>query len=559
MDPQTPASDAAAPAIEAPAPASPAPVSREDLSAVASLLADGARAFAREPAGKKAALVRSTLPRLVEIAPELAARVARARGLDPESDTAAEAWIAGPAAIIAYAQKLAGALDDIAAQGRPALTSRDLVKRRDGRLVARVVPRSWAARAARRDRETYVLFTSGCEKEDVIAGQAAFYRRRDPEGGVALVVASRTDAGAGMLDALFSLFVEGRVVVLLLPRQSTVAPLIERAFAPLIERGYLRIAQGGEDEIAELATHAAVSAVHFAGDAGAFDRLVWGPPGEARDRRRSALDPALAKPVTAALGSVGPVIVVPCLYSKEELAFIATRLASELAHGAGLDPASPRVVVISSSWPQRRLFLDLLTQRFTAIPRRADYVAAGEPEPWSIVPSLDPTSDEPLFSKTSGPAIGVVGLSSNDPEEHLTVATAFCNERLAGSLSAEIVVHPVLEEDPAIGKAVERAAIELRYGAVGINQWPALLRFDGMTPWGAHPVSTIASPRSGIGFRNDPWMLPRVDKAILRGPLRSPRAPIFFQPDHAAARAAKRMPAFEADPKLGDLVSLAGR
>lgn len=515
MDLATPALDAESPAIDAPSAASPAPAPPANLAETATSLGARAREFARAPARDKAAAVRAAMARLVEMAPELSGRVARMRGIDPESNDAAEAWIAGPAAVIAYARQLAESLRDIAAQGRPALGSRDLVKRPDGRLVARLVPRAWASRAARRDRETYVLFTAGTEKEDVIAGQAAFYRGRDPEGGVALVVASATDAGAGMADALFSLFVQGHATLLLLPRQAAeLAPLVERALGPMIERGWLRVAIGGEEEIAALGTRAAFSAVHH-----------------------------------PAPGSVGPVIVTPNLYARDELAFLARRLVSELGHGAGLDPTSPRVIVISSSWPQRRMFQDMLGERLGALPPRSEYLNAGEPAPWTLVPALDPTIDEPLFSRTSGREMGVVALTSGDAEEHLAVAAAFCNERLAGSLAAEIVVHPVFEEDGAIGAAVERAAIALRYGAVGINQWPAVLRFDGAAPWGAHAA----------GFRNDPFMLPRVDKAILRGPLQPPRTPIFFLGDAGAATAARRLPAFEANPRAGHLFALAGR
>lgn len=498
MDLAPPAVDAAPAPISTPAPAPPA-----DLDAALSSLTDRAREFARTPPRDKAAMLRAIVPRLLDLAPDLAAAVARSRDLDPSSDAAAEAWIAGPAAAIAYARALAASLDDIASAGRPALDARDLVKRPDGRLVARVVPRSWTQRMAERGRETFVLFAEGTEPEDVIAGQAVFYRGRDPEGSVAVVVAAPHDATAGLTDALHALFVEGKVA-LLAERSASIANVVDRALAPLVERGFVRVVETTEGEI-------------------------------------SAIDPATATLVTAAPGGASPVIVVPCLYAKDELAFVTARLASELAHGGGADPAAPRVIVISSSWLQRGLFLELLAERFAAIPARG--------EPWTILPSLDPDADEPIYAATSGSSIGVVALSSQDPVEHLAAATTFANERLSGTLSAEIVVHSIHEEDRVVGEAVDHAAIGLRHGAVGINQWPALLRFAGVAPWGARES----------GFRNDALMLPRVDKAVLRGPLVSPRSPLFFQRDPKAARIARRLPAFAADPRVGDLFALVGR
>lgn len=502
--------------------AASAPSPRGDPGPLAAL-EDHARAFVDTPPREKAALLRAIVPRLAEIAPELAARA----GGSPR------AWLEGPVRAVATARLLAESLDDIAALGRPALALRDLGKRRDGRLVARLAGRSWVERAAQQGRETMVIFAPGAEPEDVIAEQAAGYRGRD-DRGVTLVVASPNDPGAGLADALHALFVGGGVT-LLSPSGAGAAPLIERALGPLAERGFFRVLVAGEEERADLAADARVASVSYAGHAAGLATITRGAPDEA----------TFGKPVTALLGGGGVVIIVPCLYALDELGFLARSLAAELALPG---PAAPRALLVSSSWPQRELFLGQLAQRLGAIAP-----AAGLPV------AIEPDDDLALLQiQDAGRGIGVIRLSSNDPEELLLSATAFANDRLTGSLAAQIVVHPIHEEDPPTAAAIERAVFGLRYGAIGINEPPARLGWEGAAPWGAYPGATLGAPRSGVGFRGDARMLPRVEKSVIQGPLRSSRTPAHFV-DDAAARAARRLVRFHAAPRARDLWALAGR
>ncbi|APR84930.1 Hypothetical protein A7982_10279 [Minicystis rosea] len=523
--------------------AAPAPdgTSPSALDGIVAALADKARTFARTSPREKATLLRALVPRLSEIAPALAAQIAATRGLDPASPAAAEGFFAGALPMIALARLLAESLEDIASAGRPALSLRDLQKRADGRVVARLPPRAWAERIAQRHRETMVLFTSGTEPEDVIAGQAAFYRTTDPEGGIALVLADPSDATSGVQDALFACFVEGHVVLLALPPDATaVEAMLRSALAPLLERGFLHLARLDEDARTHLDARSDIAA-----------RLGSTP------------------------GSVNPMIVIPCLYAKDELSFVTRSLASQLAHNASLDPAAPRVIVLPEGWPQRELFLELLQKAFSAIPPRRRYLphaaarfaaltvdrrdairigeGTADTLPWTILPNIDPTSDDPIFSTTSGagPVLALVSLGSDDPATMLPAATAFCNDRLSGSLAAELVMHPIHEDDPAIAATIERCLIDLRYGAVGINAWPALLRWGSAAPWG--------SALPGAGFRNNARMLARIDKAVIEGSLHGLRKPVHFQDNAEARRIAERMVSFAAAPKVSDLWTIAGR
>src|SRR5262249_35503003 len=147
-----------------------------------------------------------------------------------------------------------------------------------------------------------------------------------------------------------------------------------------------------------------------------------------------------------------------------------------------------------------------------------------------IVPDLDPKAPgEPLLS--TEPFCGllsVVALGSEDPSHFFEEATAFCNDRLWGTLSATILVPPSVEEDPGAGAALEAAVRRLRYGTVAINHWPAVAYALAAPPWGGHPSSSLSDIQSGRGFVHNTWMLERIDKAILRAPLRFFPKPPFF-------------------------------
>jgi hypothetical protein len=181
--------------------------------------------------------------------------------------------------------------------------------------------------------------------------------------------------------------------------------------------------------------------------------------------------------------------------------------------------------------------------------------------PFTLVLGLDPSStSEPLF--TTEPFCGIlseVSVGSDDPPEFLAAATAFCNDRLWGTLSAGLVIPPILEEDPAIARAFDAATAALRYGAIAVNHWPGLVYGLVVPPWGGHPSASLSDVQSGMGWVHNTLMLGRVEKAILRGSLRqSPKPPIFY--DHKKMReVGQAMTAYAAAPSLGRVLSVAAK
>ena len=137
--------------------------------------------------------------------------------------------------------------------------------------------------------------------------------------------------------------------------------------------------------------------------------------------------------------------------------------------------------------------------------------------PWTFIPDVDATNAEDicfnrepfmsLYSETS--------LEGNDIVEYIGKAVEFANNKVWGTLVASIVVHPKSMKDPVVGKAVNQAIEDLRYGSIVINNWGALAHYMTGTPWGAYPGSDIYDIQSGMGFVNNPFMFDRVQKSVI--------------------------------------------
>src|SRR5262249_40530891 len=64
---------------------------------------------------------------------------------------------------------------------------------------------------------------------------------------------------------------------------------------------------------------------------------------------------------------------------------------------------------------------------------------------------------------------------------------------------------------------------------IAVNHWAALVYGLVVPPWGGHPSATLDDVQSGIGWVHNTHMFGKIEKAVVRGPLRvSPKPPIFY-------------------------------
>jgi aldehyde dehydrogenase (NAD(P)+) len=559
------------------------PTNHQELDEAIAQLNDRARVFARLPAAEKALLLRECMPRIADAADAWVATGAKAKHIS--GAYVAEEWLAGPLPTLRNARLLAESLEAIARAGRPPLGTATRV-REDGRLEIAVFPTSTFDKIAFAGFTGTCLMSAGVDRAEAAQRQASFFKKKDPDGGVSLILGAGNVSSIPPMDVFTKMFVEGYACVLKMnPVNEWVGPILERALAPLVEHGYLRIVYGGGDVGQYLVEHAGVHDVHITGSDQTHDLIVWGPPGAERERRLKANDPKLGKPITSELGNVSPVVIVPYEYHDDELAFMAANVATMVTNNGSFNCNAAKMLVTSRAWPQRDAFLGLVARELSRSPARKAYYPgafdryaklttgrdlnipgrAGDGElPWTIIREVDTSNVndpvfqiEPFCGILSDAPLGTAG-GAADPVEFLDRATRFCNDTVWGTLNAAIFVHAKLERDPTVSACLDRAITELRYGTVTINHWPALGYGLVSPPWGGHPSATLRNIQSGLGWVHNTYMLEGIDKSVIRGPLVVRPRPLWFTGNPKAARVARRMIQQELAPTWTGLAKVVG-
>jgi len=478
-----------------------------------------------------------------------ATAAAQAKGIRRDSPAMAEDWGTGVVMVLRNVQLLARTLREIRETGRPAPPSIRLDER--GRTVVDVYPADTLDRVLLPGFTAEVRLRAGITPEEARERMGRIYHEgHESAPEVALVLGAGNVSSIGPMDALSQLFAEDRVVLLKLnPVNDYLAPHLEAALRPLVRGGWLRMITGGPEVGREAIDHPGIDAVHLTGSDRTYEAIVFGdgPQGEAR--RRTGV-PLRDMPVTAELGNVTPVIVVPGPWTPAEIASQGDNIASMLVQNAGFNCIAARMIVQHASWSRREALNDAIRDSLRrAEPREAYYPGARErwerfttahPEaewfgpdtdgdvPFTFIPDLDPARRDDIAFTTEA-FCGVFGEVPLDAPrsvpEFLDAAVDFCNERLWGTLSASILVHPRTLADDASREAVERAIDRLDYGSVVVNHWSAAPYAMVSPPWGAAPGAVPTDIQSGVGVVHNTYLLEDVQKTVVRGPFRPPIAP----------------------------------
>jgi len=545
-----------------------------ELEQALAVLRERATPFARAPLADKVAWLREISGRFRELAPRMVAAACEAKGVQWGTPLEGEEWLAALLPIIRNLKQLAESLDQVRRSGAPSLDSGRVSYTAHGRVAIEMTPHEWYDGLFYAPFRSKTWLSPHVDATELAQVQAGFYKRREPEGRVALVLGAGNVASIPVLDVIYKSFVEGAVCVLKMsPVNSYLGPTFELALAPLIARGYLRIVYGGAEVGAHLAAHPAVDELHITGSLETHDRIVWGAPGAERTERKKQGVPLFAKPVTSELGNISPVLLVPGKYSDAELSAMARGIAGMVVQNASFNCAAAKMLITPRGFGQREALLSRLKAELAKVPPRNAYYPgaaaryasltkdaahvtgigdAGPGQlPWTLITDLDPRSSAAQFSVEPFCSIlSEVSVGSADPLEFLASATEFANERLWGTLNAMLYVPPDCERDPAISKALEHAIGELRYGTVGVNQWPSAAYVLTTAPWGGHPGATLADAQSGLGWVHNCLMFDAtaIEKTVQRGPLRAFPVPPYFPGHRSLHLLGRAMLDFEAAP-----------
>jgi aldehyde dehydrogenase (NAD(P)+) len=518
--------------------ARPLPLSSGELDGDLEVLRSHADAWARLGIAGKIRHLRAMRARTVETASEWVALAANAKGI-AGTPLAGEEWLSGPWPLLTALDRLAATLGGIALDGTPPIPPRAIRTRPDGQVIVDVFPVDNADRILLNGLRAEVWMEPSVTRETLRENTASFYREREPNGFVTLVLGAGNIASIPPLDVLYALYAHGSVVMLKLnPVNAYLMPIFARIFSSLIDEGFVRVTGGGADVGAYLVAHPAVDAIHLTGGERTHDAIVFGSGADGETRKRERR-PAVTKRVTSELGNVTPVIVVPGPWSEPDLTFQAAHVATQKLHNAGANCIAAQVVITADSWDLAPRFLEKVRQALEHAPPRPSYYPGSadrvktvehehpEAEAEGIpidgihrtyVGGLDATNPAELLFSTEAfaPVLAQTSLPGAGAAAFLRNAVTFCNDRLHGTLGAAILIHPRTMRE--LGPAFEDALAELRYGCITVNTWPGVGFTLATASWGAYPGNTIEDVGSGIGVVHNAYLFDKPQKTIVRAP-----------------------------------------
>ncbi|MGP6204797.1 aldehyde dehydrogenase family protein [Microbacterium sp. F2] len=555
----------------------------DSLDAAIEELRAGTRTWSALTLTQRIRLLRSIRATVASEAEEWALTAARSKGLEPGSPLVGEEWLTGPYATVVAIDAYIETLSSLRVGASP-LDHVRVGEAPGDRIRVHAFPTSSVDRLLVSGFEGEVWLRPGVTLADAQRRAGLGQLSAGESGGVGLVLGAGNITSIPVLDVLYELIAHNRVSILKInPTQDPLAPVFGRALAPLISLGLLRIVQGGGEVGAALTEHAGIDHVHITGAARTFDTIVFGRTATGKRRAR----PRLSVPITAELGGVSPIIVVPGPWSDADLRFQAEHVATMRLHNSGHNCVAGQVVILSAEWAQREQFLAEVESAMARAPQRpvwypgaqarlaevADTYPAAH---WSsghtravieVGTDADPTPIE--TTEYFAPALGVVTLPGNG-QEFLDAAVEYANDRLTGTLGANLLIDPVTEA--ALGDGFENAIAELRYGTVAINTWTGVAFGIPTMPWGAYPGGTLDDVQSGIGVVHNALLLDDIERGVMRGPFRPfPRSagslvgagtfsalprPPWFVTSPGAADGGRLLTRFRIRPRLTTLLGI---
>ena len=506
----------------------------EKLDAAITELGLGARAWSHLTLGQRARLLERLHATTASNAEEWADTAALSKGLEPGHPLRGEEWLSGPYATLVAIDAYRTSLEALV-KGASPLKGVKTDAAPGGRLRAHTFPLAAIDGLLLSGYSGEVWFEPGVSDRQARASAGLGQLSPTQSGGIGLVLGAGNVTSIPVLDVLYELLAFNRVVILKVnPTQDALVPVYERALAPLIEAGFLRIVRGGGEVGASLTAHAGIDHVHITGAAPTFDAIVWGT-GAAATRRRREGRPQLKKPITSELGGVSPIIIVPGEWSDADLRYQAEHVVTMRLYNSGHNCIAGQVVLLSSDWPQREAFLAELRRAFGAAPARPVWYPRSDEKLEAAASSYPnatrcgdgtrllvesrPGAEATALEATEyfAPVLGVVDLPGNG-QEFLDAAVAHANERLVGTLGANVLIDPTTQA--ALGDGFENAIADLRYGAISINSWTAFAFLTPTLTWGGYPGATLENVVSGIGVVHNALLLDGVERSVTRGPFR---------------------------------------
>ncbi|WP_278314724.1 aldehyde dehydrogenase family protein [Lolliginicoccus levis] len=539
------------------------------LDALIDELAAGEKLWSATPLRRRRELLEQVHASVAAAANEWVAAASHIKGLPADSPLVGEEWMSGPYPVLTATAALGESLQALE-QGRSPLGAKHVHDGPGGRVAVDVLPYDLANALLLNGFRAEVWLRPGVDQDTAMRTAGLAQRTPTETAGIGLVLGAGNITSIAPLDVLYDLFANNRVVILKLnPITDPMLPVLEKALRPLIDLGVVRIVLGGADVGGYLAHHEQIGHIHMTGSAATHDAIVFGT-GEEGARRKASNEPVLTKPISSELGGVSPVIVVPGEWSDADLRYQAEHVVTQRLHNNGYNCIAAQVLVVPADWKQKEAFLAEVRSVLGEAPARTDYYPGSGDRVTSALDTLTGSTrigdrvlapgvkaDSPaLTTEYFAPVLAVTELPGN-AADYLDAAVEFANEKLAGTLGANIIIHPATRKD--LGERFDTAIEELRYGTIAINAWTGVGYLTARATWGAFPGHTLNDVQSGMGVVHNALLLAEPERTVVTGPFRpaprsllrgelalSPRPP-WFVTNRTAATTGRRLTAFAAN------------
>ena len=337
-----------------------------------------------------------------------------------------------------------------------------------------------------------------------------------------------------------------------------------------------------------LCAHPLVDEIHITGSDKTHDAIVFGDGPDAAERK-ARNEPLLNKPITSELGNVSPTIVVPGPWSDADIAFQAENIVTQKLHNGGFNCIASQVVILPAGWegtPKLVAAVDDVMRHaldrpayYPGAAARVETIAAGhdavrhfgkEGDGYvarTVVRADAGNPADPAFSVEAFSSVLSIVTIPGDTKTYLRDAVAFANDKLWGTLGANVIVHPKTARENAA--ALDTAITDLRYGCVAVNAWTGVGFLLCESTWGAFPGHTLNDVRSGIGVVHNAHLFSKAQKSVVYAPFAPyPRSmlgygatllpkPPWFVTNRNAAKIGAALCVFEAHKNIVNVLKVA--
>jgi aldehyde dehydrogenase (NAD(P)+) len=493
--------------------------------------------WARLPIAEKIHLFQRVSKKTAELAENWVAVAVTAKSIPESSPLVGEEWASGPWALIYGVESMVGTLQSLDKGKNPPIGKVRTLP--SGQVIADIFPYNIYQRLLLNGIRAEVWMQDDVTADNFTENMAKVYKSDDQSGQVSLVLGGGNIASIPPLDVLDRLFAHKSVCVLKVhPVNDYLKEIFDSIFEDFVSAGYLQIVSGGADVGNYLCQHEYIDHIHITGGAKTFESIVFGSGSDGQERKNRG-EPQLDKSVTAELGCVTPTIVVPGPWSKADLKYQAENIATQKLHNGSFNCIASQILVLPEIWDSAEdLLADVKKTISSVTPREPYYPGAHDRYesikqayqncevlddsdtyalPRLLITELDNKLDEYLFNhEVFVGALGQTYLPGSDPGKYLKNAVQFCNEKLWGTLGANILIHPKTMRQ--LGFDFENALADLRYGSIGVNAWCGLAFLTAECTWGAFPGHTITDIQSGIGVVHNTRLFEKPEKTVVYAP-----------------------------------------